>query len=135
MYRLCQRYNLLLVEDDPYAFLRYPHGPGEPVVLRHPHAALLTLIRDSGVACAMRTRCATSSLVLTTSPLLLLVTCASLPADALPGLHGLRGAGSYLGLDTDGRVLRVDSFAKFLMPGAPRWLFLGRACRASSAAA
>lgn len=38
-------------------------------------------------------------------------------ADAAPGLHGLRGAGSYLGLDTDGRVLRVDSFAKFLAPG------------------
>ena len=35
----------------------------------------------------------------------------------MPGLHGLRGAGSYLSMDTDGRVIRVDSFAKFLMPG------------------
>lgn len=28
VYRLCQRYNLLLVEDDPYFFLQYPSGPG-----------------------------------------------------------------------------------------------------------
>lgn len=28
MYRLCQVYNLLVVEDDPYIFIRYPHGPG-----------------------------------------------------------------------------------------------------------
>lgn len=39
-------------------------------------------------------------------------------ADAVPGLHGLKGAGSYLSMDTDGRVIRVDSFAKFLAPGA-----------------
>lgn len=28
VYRLCQRYGILLVEDDPYFFLQYPHGPG-----------------------------------------------------------------------------------------------------------
>ena len=27
-YRLCQRYGLLLVEDDPYFYLQYPGGPG-----------------------------------------------------------------------------------------------------------
>jgi kynurenine/2-aminoadipate aminotransferase len=64
VYRLAQRYGLLIVEDDPYCYIRYPGGP-----------------------------------------------------DAVPGLHGLRGAGSYLGMDTDGRVIRVDSFAKCLMPG------------------
>lgn len=64
VYRLCQRYDILLVEDDPYFFLQYPQGP-----------------------------------------------------DAVPGLPGLRGAGSYLSLDTDGRVVRIDSFAKFLAPG------------------
>lgn len=30
VYRLCQQYDLLLVEDDPYFFLHYPSGPGEP---------------------------------------------------------------------------------------------------------
>ncbi|PSC74701.1 Adenosine deaminase [Micractinium conductrix] len=64
VYRLCQRYNLLLVEDDPYFYLQYRQG-----------------------------------------------------AAAVPGLPGLRLSGSYLSQDTDGRVLRVDSFAKFLMPG------------------
>ena len=28
VYRLCQRYGLLLVEDDPYFYLQYPGGPG-----------------------------------------------------------------------------------------------------------
>ncbi|EFN55510.1 hypothetical protein CHLNCDRAFT_133915 [Chlorella variabilis] len=64
VYRLCQRYNLLLVEDDAYFFLQYPSGP-----------------------------------------------------DAVPGLHGLQGSGSYLSLDVDGRVIRVESFAKFMAPG------------------
>lgn len=45
-------------------------------------------------------------------------TACSPRADAVPGLHSLRGAGSYLSMDTDGRVIRVDSFAKFLAPGA-----------------
>lgn len=48
--------------------------------------------------------------------------CPPPPADAVPGLHGLLSAGSYLSLDTDGRVIRVDSFAKFLMPGG-LWLW------------
>lgn len=33
----------------------------------------------------------------------------------VPGLWGL--GKSYLSLDTDGRVVRLDSFAKFLAPG------------------
>ena len=33
----------------------------------------------------------------------------------VPGLRNLRK--SYLSLDTDGRVVRLDSFAKFLAPG------------------
>jgi hypothetical protein len=28
VYRLCQQYNLLLIEDDPYFFLQYAGGPG-----------------------------------------------------------------------------------------------------------
>ena len=32
-------------------------------------------------------------------------------------MHGLARSGSYLQMDTDGRVIRVDSFAKFLAPG------------------
>ena len=34
-----------------------------------------------------------------------------------PGLAGLPRASSYLSLDTQGRVIRLDSFAKFLAPG------------------
>jgi hypothetical protein len=52
--------------------------------------------------------------------LLTLPACLATPpraADAVPGMHGLARSGSYLQMDTDGRVIRVDSFAKFLAPG------------------
>ena len=57
-------------------------------------------------------------------------------ADAVPGLHGLQGSGSYLSLDVDGRVIRVESFAKFMAPGAGRggprhvclWELAGQLC-------
>lgn len=43
MYRLCQRYNLLLVEDDAYFFLQYPSGPGTAATIINcpSHSSLL----------------------------------------------------------------------------------------------
>ncbi|KAK9806204.1 hypothetical protein WJX72_005253 [[Myrmecia] bisecta] len=62
IYDICRRYNIILVEDDPYFYLQFPADSGEPL-----------------------------------------------------GLHGL--GETYLSMDTDGRVIRIDSFAKFLAPG------------------
>lgn len=63
MYKLCQQYGVLILEDDPYFYLQFKRGPG-----------------------------------------------------GTPG--GLQNLGaSYLSLDTDGRVIRLDSFAKvFILP-------------------
>jgi kynurenine/2-aminoadipate aminotransferase len=61
IYRICQEFNLIILEDDAYYYLQYPGEQGEP---------------------------------------------------------GLQGLGpSYLSLDTDGRVVRMDSFSKLLAPG------------------
>eukprot|EP00884_Botryococcus_braunii_P000742 jgi/Botrbrau1/10669/Bobra.53_2s0024.1 len=63
VYKLCQQYGILILEDDPYFYLQFKRGPG-----------------------------------------------------GTPG--GLQNLGtSYLSLDTDGRVIRLDSFAKVLVPG------------------
>lgn len=138
VYRLCQRYGILLLEDDPYFFLQYPQGPGDqparpcpsllppslvPVALQTPPLRLLPHRQDLCPAelllCVAlplpfrRTAFASHA----HTPAVPLRRVCPPPADAVPGLHGLRGAGSYLSLDTDGRVVRIDSFAKFLAPG------------------
>ena len=70
VYRVCSDFDLILVEDDPYRFLKF----GEP-----------------------------------------------LDADAdVPGYTGAQGGGlppSFLSLDTDGRVVRCDTFSKWMGPG------------------
>ena len=64
IYAICQRHNIVIIEDDPYYYLQFN-------------------IDDM---------------------------------NAQPGLHGLTSH-SFLPLDVDGRVVRLDSFAKFLAPG------------------
>lgn len=64
IYAICQRYNIIIIEDDPYYYLQFN-------------------LDDM---------------------------------NAQPGLHGLTSH-SFLPLDVDGRVIRLDSFAKFLAPG------------------
>ncbi|GMG32637.1 unnamed protein product [Ambrosiozyma monospora] len=60
VYKVCQKHNILIVEDDPYFHLQLPNEDGTPP----------------------------------------------------PPVS------SFLKLDTDGRVLRIDSFSKMLMPGS-----------------
>ncbi|WPT10617.1 Kynurenine/alpha-aminoadipate aminotransferase [Picochlorum sp. SENEW3] len=65
IYRICQKYDIYIIEDDPYYYLQYALDESEL---------------------------------------------------AQPGLSGLESH-SLLPLDEDGRVIRLDSFAKFLAPG------------------
>jgi len=64
IYAICQRHNIIIIEDDPYYYLQFNLDE----------------------------------------------------LDAQPGLHGLTSH-SFLPIDVDGRVVRLDSFAKFLAPG------------------
>jgi DNA-binding transcriptional MocR family regulator len=72
VYTVCQDFDIFILEDDPYALLRFP-------------------------SCY--------------------VTGGGSDQTPLPGLHGLCPMPSYLGRDTDGRVVRLDSFAKSIAPG------------------
>ena len=64
IYAICQQYDIIIVEDDPYYYLQFS-------------------LEDM---------------------------------KAQPGLDGLKSH-SFLSVDVDGRVVRLDSFAKFLAPG------------------
>ncbi|KOS37937.1 hypothetical protein ACN38_g11250 [Penicillium nordicum] len=76
IYRVAQKHDLFIVEDDPYYFIQMP--------VYHPGGAA----------------------TITTSP----ITSVEKYAETL--------VPSYLRLDTDGRVLRMDSFSKIIAPGA-----------------
>jgi DNA-binding transcriptional MocR family regulator len=72
IYALCQQYDIIIVEDDPYWYLQYPSARTEPVP---------TPPKSSGYAFL----------------------------DSLMP--------SYLSLDVDGRVVRLDTFSKTIAPG------------------
>jgi len=68
VYSICSKYNLIIIEDDPYRNLAF----GDPVA----------------------------------------------PDDApVPGLDQSQLPASYLSVDTDGRVIRCDTFSKWISPG------------------
>ena len=72
IYALCQRYDIIIVEDDPYWYLQYPSARKEPVPAPP---------KSSGFAFL----------------------------DSLMP--------SYLSVDVDGRVVRLDTFSKTVAPG------------------
>jgi DNA-binding transcriptional MocR family regulator len=85
IYALCSRYDVVIIEDDPYFCLQYPSVPN------------------------------------------LEATARSVPLIEEPGSHNLpKKSGypfidslvpSYLQIDTDGRVIRLDTFSKTIAPG------------------
>ncbi|RAH80586.1 aromatic amino acid aminotransferase [Aspergillus japonicus CBS 114.51] len=88
IYALCQRYDILIIEDDPYWNLQYPSAAATEAQYRGSPAAVH-------------------------------------PAPRNYNAHG-RSSGyafldslvpSYLSVDTDGRVVRLDTFSKTIAPG------------------
>ncbi|KAF1813593.1 aromatic amino acid aminotransferas-like protein [Eremomyces bilateralis CBS 781.70] len=77
LYALCQQYDIIIIEDEPYWYLQYPSSyPPDPAFSRHD-----ARISDSRP----------------------------------PFLRSL--VPSYLTIDTDGRVVRLDTFSKTVAPG------------------
>ena len=136
VYAACARHGLLIVEDDPYFTLQYPRGPGErmgggggkgggeaAVGARarpaHAHRACPPTPPSSHPLAPTISPPPTHPPTISPPPT---HTHPLLPPDDVPGLHGLAAGAcgappSYLSMDCDGRVVRVDSFAKFLAPG------------------
>jgi len=90
IYAVCSRYDVIIVEDDPYWYLQFPSA-------------------DTGEAESRN-----------------LPRPARSPAPADPSLEGSPSSGysfldslvpSFLRIDTDGRVVRLDTFSKTVAPG------------------
>ena len=89
LYAICQQYDVLIVEDDPYWYLQYPTANalsmaarGKPVSANHPSNYDYN---------------------------------AGQKSSGYPFLDSL--VPSYLHVDTDGRVIRLDTFSKTVAPG------------------
>lgn len=124
VYDLCRRFDILIIEDDPYFYLQFPSSSGSSSggagsscgggsdsdgsssssVPESPTAPESGPESSTAAAGAFMdgAECRT-------------ISPAAAAAAGPPLAHA--PACSYLSLDVDGRVARVDSFAKFFAPG------------------
>ncbi|KAI9803801.1 MAG: hypothetical protein M1825_001681 [Sarcosagium campestre] len=89
LYAICQRFDVIIIEDDPYWFLQYPSA-----------ASTQATRRNCSVASSQGAQTDTSD------------SHRSTGYDFLDSL-----VPSYLSVDTDGRVVRLDTFSKTVAPG------------------
>lgn len=147
-YAACQRHNIVIVEDDPYIYLKFPEAGDEMPGTPPSPCCLLCRAAPRGHAPLRAPACAHSlcpahAATADQPPLLLSLPSIRLwhawghlggPASMLRRSHrqsksqiarnggrrvraGLEVEPGFLHLDTDGRVLRLDSFSKILAPG------------------
>ncbi|KAL8641321.1 MAG: hypothetical protein Q9228_001855 [Teloschistes exilis] len=89
IYALCSRYDIVIIEDDPYWYLQYPSAnPSSVTTGRDPASS-------NGMASSPSSKTPKSS--------------------GYPFLDSL--VPSYLSVDTEGRVVRLDTFSKTVAPG------------------
>lgn len=85
IYALCSKYDIIIVEDDPYWYLQYPSAAAEEA-------------KSRGLATPTETQ-----------------TYKPTKSSGYEFLDSL--VPSYLSIDTDGRVIRLDTFSKTIAPG------------------
>lgn len=85
IYAICSKYDVIIVEDEPYWYLQFPSAVAEEAKSR--------------------------GQPLPTTP----VTEAQEASSGYPFLDSL--SPSFLSIDTDGRVVRLDTFSKTIAPG------------------
>ena len=93
IYAVCQKYNVLIVEDDPYWYLQYPSANVLSTRARgHPVSPNFPTDPNHNYHAGSRNK-----------------------TSGYPFLDSL--VPSYLHIDTDGRVIRLDTFSKTVAPG------------------
>lgn len=85
IYAVCSRYDVIMVEDEPYWHLQFPSAPADEAKSRGLAAPSPTPLYQPPVS------------------------------SGYPFLDSI--VPSFLSMDTDGRVIRLDSFSKILVPG------------------
>lgn len=142
LYRVCQRHDLVIIEDDAYYWLQFyqqqqgrqqgrgqrggaaPQGEGQgqqegAVSLQQqgqqeviaPRQKLQPLQREEAQQATLATSAPTSD---ASEPASASSAPSSLGMDGVPGLNL---PASFLSIDTDGRVVRVDTLSKLMGPG------------------
>lgn len=114
IYALCQKFDVLIVEDDPYFYIQFPHAAnaftqkyrnGE--VLSINHFAEQNLNYQTSLSVPVKGIDAWSGARITR-----MHRGKSSGSEFLDSL-----VPSYLSIDVDGRVLRLDTFSKTIAPG------------------
>lgn len=97
IYSLCEKYDVIIIEDDPYWYLQYPSAAAEEAKSRnHPAPDEIT---------CMGTSSSSSNQERSTSE----------KSSGFAFLDSL--VPSYLSMDVSGRVIRLDTFSKTIAPG------------------
>ncbi|KAK6433346.1 hypothetical protein LTR95_010481 [Oleoguttula sp. CCFEE 5521] len=106
IYALCSKYDVIIVEDDPYWYLQFPSS----TALNADRVGPLSRSSTSPKAAMSPPADASVTLLTTGEP-----RPASWKSSGFPFLDSL--VPSFISIDTDGRVIRLDTFSKTVAPG------------------
>lgn len=116
IYEICQKFDVLIVEDDPYFYIQFPHAANElSQRWRDGKLSSVNHFAEQG------TNYQTSLAV----PVRGTVQCGDQKYTTTRMRHGVSSGyefldslvPSYLSIDVDGRVVRLDTFSKTVAPG------------------
>jgi DNA-binding transcriptional MocR family regulator len=98
IYALCHKYDILIIEDDPYWYLQYPSANALSIAARgHPVSENFPLDHNDPKTAPLHNY------------------NAGKKSSGYPFIDSL--VPSYLHVDVDGRVIRLDTFSKTVAPG------------------
>ena len=117
IYEICQRFDVIIVEDDPYFYIQFPHAANEfsqkhrnGKLVSINHFAESNLNHQTSLAVPVRgTIAGSNGQRFRTTRMRRGRSSGSEFLDSL--------VPSYLSIDTDGRVIRLDTFSKTIAPG------------------
>lgn len=117
IYEICQKFDVLIVEDDPYFYIQFPHAANEFMQkYRNGQLASMNHFAESNLNHQTSLRVPVRGSVknanghtCTTTRMRRGKSSGSAFLDSL--------VPSYLSIDVDGRVIRLDTFSKTIAPG------------------
>lgn len=120
LYAVCSRFDVLIVEDDPYWYLQFPSAAAEEAKSRHRAPVADAFSASEGYHWSQNDEAEAAASSSSASPDDATTTSSS-PSGDLPKKSGYAFLDSlvpsFLQLDTDGRVVRLDTFSKTVAPG------------------
>jgi DNA-binding transcriptional MocR family regulator len=109
---VCQKHNVLIIEDDAYYWLQFYKGQEREQQQQQCHRMGQEGEEDVAASSSHSPRSDTAGEV-PPAPSSAAVAVAVAVAD----VPGLQLPASFLSIDTDGRVIRVDTLSKLMGPG------------------